>query len=140
MKSKWKTALASLAMMGTALTGMAATGAEAKPKQTGEQKLAKMLEGRVAGEPRSCIFTTPSSSIRVIDDTALVYRSGGTLWVNVPADPSSLDDDDIMVVRRTGSQLCNLDVITTVDRYSGFYNGNVFLGDFVPYRKVKSGS
>ncbi|MBL4858880.1 MAG: hypothetical protein JKY36_06765, partial [Erythrobacter sp.] len=39
----------------------------------GEQKLAKMLEGRVAGEPQNCIRTIGSRSLTSIDDTALVY-------------------------------------------------------------------
>ena len=40
---------------------------------TGEEKLAKMLEGRVAGEPRNCINTRVNSESEVIDGTAVVY-------------------------------------------------------------------
>ncbi|MFV0644823.1 MAG: hypothetical protein ACK5NN_10050 [Sphingomonadaceae bacterium] len=129
------------AALGAAVAGMAsvsATALEAKPRMTGEEKLAKMLDGREAGEPQSCIFTPGNNSMQVIDKTALVYKSGGTIWVSRPTDPRSLDDDDILVIRRTGSQLCKLDMITTMDRTGGFYTGNVMLNDFVPYRKAAS--
>ncbi len=40
--------------------------------------------------------------------------------------------------RLSGLQLCRLDQITTMDQYSGFFTGVVFLRNFVPYRKVAS--
>ncbi|MGB3739208.1 MAG: hypothetical protein WA948_07635 [Pontixanthobacter sp.] len=112
---------------------------DAAPLTKGEVKLAKMLEGRVAGKPQSCIRTFPNSDMTVIDRTAIVYEVGSTLYVNIPAIPRSLDDRDTMV-RRTSfaSQLCNTDIVTTIDPVNGFYTGNIFLGQFVPYEKVDS--
>jgi len=112
-------------------------GAEEKAGPTaGEIKLAKMLEGRVAGEPTSCINASRNYNLKVIDGTALVYKSGRTLYVNIPHNARSVDDRDI-IVRRTsfGSRVCKTDIITTIDQTSGFYTGNIMLGDFVPYRK-----
>ena len=40
-----------------------------------------------------------------------------------------------MVVKRTGGQLCNTDIIRTVDRMSGFTTGVVFMSKFTPYTK-----
>ncbi|MEE2794389.1 MAG: hypothetical protein VX512_06080, partial [Pseudomonadota bacterium] len=40
----------------------------------GEEKLAKLLDGRVAGEPQSCIRTLGSRNLSQIDGTALTYR------------------------------------------------------------------
>jgi hypothetical protein len=108
----------------------------AKPKLTGEEKLAKLLEGRVAGEPVSCISLYNTRDTKIIDKTAIVYDAGRTIYVNRPRYPSSLDSDDIMVTRPTGSQLCRLDVVQMRDRSSFFYSGFVGLEDFVPYRKV----
>ena len=109
---------------------------EKAEKTEGEVKLAKMLEGRVAGEPASCIRVGRNFNLTVIDKTALVYKSGRTLYVNLPNNARSLDDRDTMV-RRTSlaSQLCKTDIITTIDQTSGMYTGNIMLGDFVPYRK-----
>ncbi|MBO9576051.1 MAG: hypothetical protein J7494_09965 [Sphingobium sp.] len=101
----------------------------------GEARLAKLLEGRVAGKPVSCISAQISDRLQIIDKTALVYDGGRTVYVARPHDSRSLDSDNILVINRFGSQLCKQDVIRTVDRYSGFMTGVVFLDDFVPYTK-----
>lgn len=120
------------------LAGIAAiaTPALARERLTGEQELAKLIEGRVAGEGRSCISTHPTSNFRVIDGTALVYRQGSTLWVNVPRNAEDLDDNDVLVTKQFGSQLCRQDMVDTYSNSGWFYTGTLFLGDFVPYRKV----
>ena len=106
----------------------------------GEAKLAKILEGRVAGEPERCIRTYGSRNLQQIDDTALVYRQGRTIWVNYTRSPESIDSDDIMVIRRfDGTNLCRTDQITTVERFGGFFSGVIFLDDFVPYRLPDDG-
>jgi hypothetical protein len=106
------------------------------PKLTGEEKLAKLLEGRVAGEPVSCISTFNTRDARIIDKTAIVYDTGRTIYVNRPNDARSLDSDDIMVTRITGSQLCSIDTVQMYDRGSHFFSGFVGLEQFVPYRRV----
>ena len=111
-----------------------------KPEMTkGEKELAKLLEGRVAGEPTSCISAHPNENLRVIDGTALVYGRGKTIYVNYTRHPEDIDGDDVLVIRRFGSQLCRLDNVTTVDRTSGFFSGAIFLDDFIPYKRVKDG-
>ncbi len=113
-------------------------GDEATPEMTkGEQKLAKLLEGRVAGEPVSCISAYPNDDLTVIDGTALVYGRGRTIYVNTTRHPEDIDGDDILVIRRTGSQLCRLDNVTMIDRMGGFFSGAIFLTDFVPYTRVE---
>jgi hypothetical protein len=103
----------------------------------GEKKLAKMLEGREKGEPQRCIQTVGSRNLTRIDGTALTYRSGDTLWVNYTRNPDSIDDGDIMVIKRfSGSTLCRTDQIELVDRLSGMFSGVIFLDEFVPYTKV----
>src|SRR3546814_11442445 len=73
----------------------AAPAAVAKDRPTGEEKLARMLEGRAAREPRDCITLTSVTSSQVVDKTALVYRDGTTLWVNRPRSGAEwLDGDD----------------------------------------------
>lgn len=132
--------LFSAIVAGAMLTAPATAGETQGDDDTrteGEAKLAKMLEGRVAGEPQSCVQMYPNTHVRIIDETALVIDRGSTLYVNVPQHPESLDDDDAMKIRRTGSQLCRTDIVTTFDRTGGFYTGNIFLGEFVPYKKVE---
>ncbi len=109
---------------------------EARPKMTPQQELDKLLAGRVAGKPEHCISHFDTRDMRVLDKTAIVYGWGNTIWVNVPRNVQDLDDDDIMVTRTSSSQLCDLDIVTTLDRTSQMFNGTVSLGEFVPYRRV----
>lgn len=132
----FKPVLTALAL--TAFAGAPALAEDVEKEMTkGEKKLAKMLEGREAGEPQSCIRDRPVRSFTVIDGTAIVYRIGSTIYVNVPRNADSLDDSDALVFRRFGSQVCKTDIVTSIDRFNGFYTGNVFLGDFVPYTKIE---
>ena len=111
--------------------------APAMAKASGEERLAKMLEGRQAGEPVSCITLFDSHNLRVIDKTALVYKTGSTIYVNRPRDPNALRPHDVLIMKRTSSQLCKQDIVNTADQTTGMYTGSVFLGDFVPYRKAE---
>jgi hypothetical protein len=117
-------------------TGLIAGPAAAKPKLSGEEQLAKVLEGRVAGEPVDCISLMDTREQRVIDKTAIVYGQGGTIYVNRPRNASDLDRDDVMVSDIRGSQLCSVDVVRMHDRSNFFYTGFVGLDRFVPYRRV----
>ena len=130
-------AVAALTMLST--PAMAEEHGDA-PMTKGEAKLAKMLEGRVAGEGRSCIQTFGSRNLTQIDDTALVYRDGRTIWVNRTKNPESIDDSDIMVIERfSGSTLCRTDQVRLVDRTAGMLTGIIFLDDFVPYHLPDEG-
>lgn len=125
--------------MALAASLLVAPAAQAKERLTGEEQLAKMLEGREAGEPVNCIPLSQASDTTVIDKTAIVYRIGKTLFVNRPTNADALDNDDILVTRLYGSQLCSIDVVQLHDRSAGnMWSGFVALQKFVPYKKVKS--
>lgn len=126
--------------LGLVLAGatlLAGAGAvQAKPRETGEQRLAKRLEGRVPGPPVNCLSQSQRDGVEIIDKTALIYGSGSTIYVNRPRHPDSLDSDDILVTRLHGSQLCKLDLVRLRDRMSDTAFGFVTLEEFVPYRRV----
>lgn len=117
-----------------------ATGsAQAAPRDP-EARLAREIEGRVAGDPVDCIDLHRVRSSRIIDNTAIVYEAGNTLYVNRPrAGAESLDRWDTMVVRPFSSRLCSVDTIRMIDPTSQIMTGIVFLGEFVPYRRVRNG-
>lgn len=117
---------------------LAGPAVQAKDKLTPEQRLEKMLEGREAGAPRSCISNMDTRDMTILNGVAIVYRSGSTLWVNRPANAKDLDDDDVLVTRIHGGQFCRLDIVRTFDRTSQFPNGFISLGEFVPYRRVQT--
>ena len=120
----------------TAAALLAAPALQARDRMSGEEQLAKTLEGRVAGEPVNCLPYSANNDVKIIDKTAIVYGHGKTVWVNRPTNANSLDDDDILVRRSHTAQVCNLDSVHLMDRSSHFYTGFVGLNDFVPYRKV----
>ena len=127
-------------VLAAAASALAVTGAaNAKPSETGEAKLARMLEGRVAGQPTDCIRTWTRNDMKKIDGTALVFGHGDVIYVNRTDSPQSIDEDDALLFRQTGSvsQLCRTDIVTTFEPSVGFYTGNVFLSEFVPYRRVR---
>lgn len=132
------------AAAGLALTPLAAqdagdVGAEAATMTKGEKRLAKLLEGRVAGEPVRCIRTMPSQRVQTIDGTAYVYGSGNTIYVQRTRDPESIDRNETLVTNRfNATELCRLDITTRVDPVLGIFRGAVFFEDFVPYTRVKS--
>jgi len=107
-----------------------------------EAELARALGSRIAGEPVSCIDLHRVTSSQIINDTAILYRAGSTIYVNRPDNGAdSLDRRDIMVNRLNAStRLCNVDTVTMIDQVSGTFRGVVFLGDFVPYRRMQTGS
>ena len=125
----------SLILAGTALALTGSTAVLARSAEESEAKLARMLEGRTAGEPVTCISALNSNRIEVIEHVGIVYDAGATIYVARPSNPDSLGRNDIVVIDRHGGQLCNTDVIRTVDRYQGFTTGAVFLDNFVPYTK-----
>ena len=114
-------------------TGPVAAGSVEK----GEEKLAKLLEGRVAGEPVRCIATLGRDNPQIIDRVALVQGRGKTIYVARPRDPRVLDSRDVLLVERHRSgQLCADDQMRMVDRHNGFVTGVIFLEDFVPYTRA----
>ena len=125
--------LAAAVLVFAGATAFAADKAERLAKN--EARLAKLLEGRTAGEPVSCIPEFQSSKVEVIEGVAFVYGVGKTIYVAKPDQPDSMQWDDVMVVKRNAGQLCNTDIVHTVDRMTGFMTGVVFLSKFTPYRK-----
>lgn len=111
---------------------------EAATMTKGEKQLAKLLEGRVAGEPQNCIRTLPTQQVQTIEGTAYVYGRGNTIYVQRTRDPDSIDRNDALVTRRfNASRMCRQDVTRTIDPVLGFFTGAVFFEDFIPYTRVE---
>jgi hypothetical protein len=119
---------------------LVAGSAQAKPADH-EAELDRAVAGRVAGEPVDCIDMHRVRSSHIIPGTAIVYDAGSVVYVNRPrGGAESLSQWDIMVNRLWSSQLCSIDTVQLLDQGSRMYSGTVFLGEFVPYRRVQTGS
>ena len=107
----------------------------------GETELARLLEGREAGEPVSCISSRPQQRIRTIDGTAYVFGQGSTLYVQRTARPQDIDRRNAILSQSfSGGQLCRSDVVSTFDPIQGFFTGGVIFEDFVPYTRQRAPS
>ncbi|WP_257389070.1 hypothetical protein [Tahibacter caeni] len=124
-------------LLAAALLTTAAVAAAARLSP--EERLAKAIEGRTAGEPVKCIALRDIRSTQIIDRTAIVYGTlGGTIYVNRPkAGAAFLRDDAVLVTDTHSSELCNIDIVKLLDPTSKMLTGSVGLGDFVPYTKPR---
>lgn len=134
--------LRSAALAGGAFALLGAPMAHARERLTPDQELARIIKDRVPGKPVSCINLSEIRSTTIIDKTAIVYDMGGTIYVNRPPYPQSLDNDDILITKTWGSQLCNVDIVQLATRGGPgmWWRGSVGLGEFVPYTKPKPGA
>ena len=127
--------IATLVGAGLAALSVAAPAASPDP----EAQLERALRGRVAGEPVHCIDMHRVTGSTIIPGTAVIYDAGSVLYVNRPeSGAESLDRWDVLVTRLYTSQLCNTDTVDLIDQGSRVYSGVIFLGDFVPYRRVRT--
>lgn len=122
-----------------AAAAMLLAGGAAIAKSNPQADLAKEIEGRVAGEPVSCINLQNIRNSRIIDHTAIVYDAGSTIYVNYPrGGADSLDQWDVLLTKTYGSQLCAPEIVQLLDSSTRMQSGWVSLGQFVPYKRIKS--
>lgn len=122
------------------LLGSCAMGPEPEAKLTPKQQkeLAKLLDGKVAGEPVSCVsnFST-ASNLRALSDDVLVMQVNRKLVYKneLRGTCTGLSRGDILVMTSwSGGQYCQGDMARAFDPYSGITSGVCSLGKFVPYR------
>ena len=130
----------SVAAVLAAAIAVAAPAAMARDTQSGEKELAKLLDGRVAGQPTDCIALHGGSpSSRIIDGTALVFEDGPVIYVNRPGNAQSLRSTDLITFATSLNQLCRMDIVRTVEQSTHMQTGVVDLTKFVPYRRPPKG-
>ena len=96
--------------------------------------LDRELAGLTPGPPQGCIQTFEQRDLKAYGDT-LVYRTGSVRYVTQTTGCRGIGDDNILVTRSHGTQLCRGDIATTVNRTAQFETGSCSFGDFTPYRK-----
>lgn len=128
-------------LFGTLALALIAAGASAKDTaaEQGEAKLAKLLRGRSAGAPVSCIDTPyrmDGSGLQVIDGVGVVYDARQTVYVARLVNSNMLRRTDRLdVTRAVSTRLCVSDRMVARDRSTSAQTGVVFLRDFVPYTR-----
>lgn len=131
--------LASLVILGSA--GALASCATVEPRDTrspeAQRELASYLDGRVAGQPQSCLASFRRENMIVIDENTILFRDGANrVWRNDLSGPCSGlgRGGNALLTRQFGSaSLCRGEIAQVIDTSQGFTVGSCSLGDFVPY-------
>ncbi|HWV12941.1 MAG TPA: hypothetical protein VN110_06560 [Sphingobium sp.] len=101
-------------------------------------RLEEALNGKVAGEPVSCVSRYPGASLTAISESVLLYRVSGRLIYRNDLNGSctGLGRGDTLVIKPTGagSQYCRGDIVRSADLVTGSITGGCALGSFTPYR------
>ena len=130
----------SLLLIGAALTSCT-TAAMEQPTRTarGQQELDRLLAGKVAGPPQSCLATFNTNDMVVIDDETVAFRQGGSrVYVNHLREGCNgiASGFNALVTRQTGaSSLCRGDIAESRNLTSHITTGSCVFGDFIPYTR-----
>jgi hypothetical protein len=131
-------------LIGAALAGCSTT-AQPPAMRTAENQaqLQRLLAGKVAGPPVSCLPSFRANDMTVIDeDTVIFKQSSNHLYVAHMAGGCNMlgRPGYALVTRQVGSSgLCHGEIATVVDTRSGFTVGSCVIGDFIPYSMPRNG-
>ena len=98
--------------------------------------LERILAGRTAGPPQSCVTSRSDFSLHAVDSTTITYGSGSTVYVNrLGPCPGLRELSTIIVVSASSGQYCRGDRIRANEPGSIIPGATCNLGDWVPYRR-----
>lgn len=123
------------------LAGCGALGEGPPRTERAQTRLARALDGKVAGEPQRCISRFRRNDQEIIDRGTILYRNGRDLvYRNDPEGGcGGLDRSRTLVVTTIeGGDLCRGDIIRVVDPVSGALVGSCAFSDFIPYTRPGS--
>lgn len=100
--------------------------------------IAEATEGRVAGEPVSCINQVGLRGTRTVAGAIIFEGPGGVVYVNEGnGGCSALAHGRAIRTSNPSGRLCRGDIVTAFEPVSGMEFGGCAMGDFVPYRRVE---
>ena len=99
-------------------------------------ELTRLLEGRVAGTPKSCLSAFERRDSRTFNGTMVFRTRGKTIYRNDFGGCPQLNDNAIAVFRTPTGTLCSGEIVQLLDRASRFPVGACSVGPFVPYTRV----
>ena len=133
----------SLLVISGALVACTTTAAQQQPMRSvqSQQQYDRLLSGKVAGAPLSCLPGFRSQDMVVIDERTVAFRDGSSrVYVNHMQGGCSNLGGPYALVTRTfgGGQLCRGDIGQVVDLTNHFTVGSCVFGDFVPYVRPRA--
>jgi hypothetical protein len=120
-------------LMAAALAAFPATAA----RPSDAERLDRLLAGRVAGEPVSCLPTSRYQDTRTYDGT-VAYKVGGTWYVNRFAAGCPQLRNGRSTISRHVNRVCRGDIAEVVlPQQPAISYGACSFADFTPYRKPR---
>ncbi len=113
-----------------------AGAALAQTATTSDAKRQLALQGKVIGEPISCLTTREIEDTDAVTDRVLLFhlKNGRTYRNDLPnACPRITRNGSAIGYRTIGTRLCAIDVVQVTEPSSGFAYGGCQLGKFVRY-------
>lgn len=128
----------SLLLIGAGVAGCSTAAEQPMRSSQNQAKYERLLAGKVAGPPVSCVPSYRANDMIVIDENTVIFKQGGgsRLYVaNMQGGCSNLGRFNYtMVTRQVGaSGLCRGDIADIVDPTNGFLVGSCTFGQFTPY-------
>jgi hypothetical protein len=119
------------------------TAPEPTQRSAGKQaELAKLLAGKVAQRPISCLPHYQSGDMRVIDDETIAYRDGGyrtyVAHMNGPCSGLARGGSALVTHQYGSADLCRGDIARVIDTSGGMTIGSCAFGDFTPYVRPRA--
>jgi hypothetical protein len=106
-------------------------------RRSDEARLAKLLQGRVARKPVTCLPLSRYQDTRTFG-SAVAYQVGGTWYVNRFSGRCPQLKDGRALISRHQSQICRGDIGEVVlPQAAGMSYGSCVFGDFTPYARPR---
>jgi hypothetical protein len=129
-----------LLLIGAALASCAAAPQPGRSAKA-EAHFQKLLAGKVAGQPLTCLPSYRSTDMVVVDEQTIAFRDGSRrVWVtNLRSGCSNLGSGHYALVTRQagGSGICRGDIAEVADLTNGITVGSCVFGDFTPYERPR---
>ena len=133
-------AIAALGLLGGSAALAYGGGGGHHARMDTDAKLDKALSGyEQSGPAQSCVNHRDLGGNKSVGDAILFHGTTGRIYVNrPPGGCPNMNFGRSLETRTSSSQLCRGDIATVVDPVSGFSYGGCGLGEFVPYKRVRS--
>lgn len=127
-----------IALLLGAAAGSCTTGPEQPPRRSmeGEQSLSRLLAGKSAGQPISCMQHYHSADMTTIDGRTVVFHSPGTAYLvqlSPGCDELGRGGYALLTTEHGGTGLCTGDIARVLDTTTRFTAGSCGIDRIVPY-------